>query len=146
MDSWPAWVRWLLVLPASFLVLALCMLVQGFAVLALGAGRLDLIVPVRVGISFIVAVLFILSGSATAPRAKSVVALLLAALPLWLAYQDYSARAMGLRTIGPYEQTANEVFSFLLDSAIALVVGVVVAWGLVLRGYFRRRQAGLPSR
>ena len=110
------------------------------------SGHLDAIVPIRVSISFVVAVLPICSGAAAAPRFKLTVALILAAVPLSLAYQDYANREMGLRLIGPYEQTANELFSFLLNSAIAFVVGVIVAWGLILWGYFRRRQAGLASR
>lgn len=146
MDSWPAWVRWVAVLPASLLAVALCALAEAviYTVLA-RAGKPDSLVPLTVVALFFCGALFVWTGAATAPRFKLGVAFVLAGVPLWLAYRDYAVRTAGLHAIGPYVWQAKDVFSYLLNAAIALILGVVVGLGLTMWGALRRR-TGLASR
>jgi hypothetical protein len=121
MDSWPARVRWVtsIVLPVASLVL--------FAVLALNSritwtspiAIVDLVGAAAIGCSF----LFVWSGTASAPRFKLLVAVLL----------GLGAFILGLDPAG--------------DQALVVIApGVMIAWGLVFWGYLRRRRAGLASR
>lgn len=146
MDSWPAWVRWVLVVPASLVGVAFCAVSYILAYLALYHGQKPQgLPPFSIAAPFFCSALFIWCGIAAAPRFKFAVALILSLAPLWLAYQDYATRAAGLHLVGPYVWQANDLFSYLLHAVIALIGGVVVAWGLALWGYLRRRQVRLSS-
>jgi hypothetical protein len=130
MDSWPAWVRWVLVLPVAAAGYGLkFLLATPLELYYMDMGdndpRLSIVNPLYFAIFVICSALFVWCGAATAPRFKLLVALVLA--PVALAFAGFH-------------------FATYPEGEIAMLVGVVVACGLIVWGYLRRRQAGLPSR
>ena len=131
MDSWPAWVRWLLVLVAA----------NGLPLFWLFVSRVF-----GDGWTSLIACLFLASAStiwcsvAIAPGSKLGVALGLGSIALIFAYSGYleDVRAANTPNMLNLDPTHN--------ISCALVGGVIVAWGLVVWGYLGRRQARLPSR
>jgi len=123
MDSWPAWVRWLasVLLPGAAVVIFVMLAVSFPPSWSTPIVFVDIFCAAANGCSF----LFVWGGAASAPRFKLIVALFLglAALALTLDLADFDAREL-----------------------ILVVPGVVLAWGIILWGYLRRRRAGLPSR
>jgi hypothetical protein len=108
MDSWPAWVRWLLVLPVSAII-------PGLYFVLLPAG-LSSNRALSVALTILAGACFVWCGIATAPRFKLLVALILGLAAVTLAHTAYPG------------------------FGLSLVVGVVVACGLTVSGYLRRRQ------
>ena len=148
MDSWAAWVRWILVVPIAggvgFVFAAIYNLIQNSIVSAL-------LVPLSIA-------LFVWCPAAAAPRLKMVVASVFGLAVLVLTYVQYQSLvreanipiratdAVGL-FLGAVHAAISHVFLDLYQRffAPAIVAGVIVAWGLVVWGYLRRRRAGLPS-
>ena len=144
MDPWAASVRWTLVLPVAGVVAAIYYLVQNFI-------NDVLLIPLGVG-------LFVWCPAATAPRLKMGVAAVFGLAVLVWTYVEY--QSLVREANNPIRATdAVGIFAGALHSALsrvfldlyqhffvpAIVAGVIVAWGLVVWGYLRRRRAALPS-
>ena len=124
MDSWPAWVRWLLVAPAIVLVSWFFWLISDVAANA----------PLwfYLVMATIYSAVLVWCAAATAPRFKLLLAL-----------------ALGLVLIAavlPLGPTVGLWSVHFWDWSGPYVAGVIIAWGLVAWARMRRRRAGLPSR
>jgi len=86
---------------------------------------------------------FVWCGAATAPRLKLVVASVFGFAVLVYLIVNYQN---ALEEAGSSEFMSG--FDLYIWRAVdPFIIGVVaIAWGLILWGYLRRRQAGLPSR
>lgn len=133
MDSWPAWVRWLSVFPATMVSVAFLFASNAIAdsvlpqaILAGGEPVALLTMNVWPVVLFSTSALFVWLGAATAPHFKLVSALVIAVAPIAFAYRGHT--------------------SMSVRSTEACIVGVMVAWILIAWGYLRRRQAGFLTR
>jgi hypothetical protein len=131
MDSWPAWVRWVLVLPATVAAWASIGLLASLAPAGLQP-ELKYRHPELLLMIFGVAIVW--CGAATAPRFKLGTALLLG-IALWI-FTSYLMLSL------EYVSASTHSWGWFWP----WFVGVLIAWGLILWGYLRRRQAGLASR
>ena len=146
MDSWPAWVRWLAVLPTIAIALGIVVGITVLLYLLMIAPHDRspyAILPLAKFADFFACALFIWCGVAAAPRSKLVVASILSLAPILLIYRDYATLAMNSRLLGSPGMDA--LYSSELRDMVASISGFVVAWGLIVWGDLRRRQAGLPS-
>jgi hypothetical protein len=134
MDSWPAWVRWVALLPAVILV----------SILKIVALALVSSPSIVVVIWLLTSTLFVWSGVAVAPRLKWVVALILALPLIYVAktFLDESARRAVVVPASAY----HDYVLVLVEWAVAILAGTVIAWGLIVWGYLRRRQVSMVSR
>src|SRR5271165_3305076 len=94
MDSWPAWVRWLLVLPvaAACYSLSFGLFIVMFNIVWHLHGSFNALFDVVVAIC---SAAFVWLSLATAPRFKLLVALVLALVPLAYARSEYAAYPVG---------------------------------------------------
>lgn len=118
MDSWPEWVRWLLILPVAALCFAL-----GYVSIIVWATALWNSGTVLLIWGVVFSAVLIWCTCCTAPSFKFVVAVLLA-IVLFLTLA---------------------VSKFPLFGMISVSVGLILAGGLIVWGYLRR-QAGSASR
>jgi len=123
MDSWPAWVRWLLVIAAANLL----PLVWLLAFRVFGDNWIFLLACLILGTAGA-----IWCSVSTAPNSKMGITLAVGVIVLIFAYSDYLKNVRA--SLDPTQGVP-----------LALVSGVLVAWGFILWGYFRRRRA-LSSR
>ena len=146
MDSWPEWVRWLVV-PTTIAVVPFGLEILANRVLDHGSAFLTVSILVASAV-------FMCFGIASAPRFKPGAALLVGICFLSYAYYNYVADAAysfgsafgsaiaSWLTHRPFIPPPDSVYHSIW---MGLLGGVPVAWGLTGWGYFRRRRAGLPS-
>jgi hypothetical protein len=129
MGSWPAWIRWLVVLPIAFAVASVFWIL---ADLFSNAAFFELAV---LPVSF----LFVWCGVATAPRFKLTVAFILALVSLRLASHVFFDLT-GSHWFFPFGRGVWLFTFWIMPESWPYLLGLVIALGLaVWRGVRRRR-------
>ena len=138
MDLWPAWVRW----SALFAVYIL--------LFGLNRVAIDVTSNRTIGLGlvwFLWSILAVWCGVSIAPRYKMPVAFVFALFPLYMAkyyFADYELTKHDFMLLTQDERV--QAMAETMTWGLACLTGVIVALGLILWGYLRRRQAGLSSR
>jgi len=127
MDSWPQWVRWLCVLPAAFAGVVVAE-IAAFVIALFSSEDTGGPGQMRMFWELAMSAIFIFSGTSAAPKYKEGVGVLLSAVPIGLAVWLWQSSA----TLPPERADAGHYM------AIALCIGVVAAWGIMLYGILKR--------
>jgi hypothetical protein len=134
MDSWPAWVRWLLVLPVACVAWL-------FGILAAVCVDHHFLIPAAISILLLSAG-FVWGAVATAPRFKLVVA---AVLGLGVLGFDCIVYLEGIREANGGGFLSNFLIDIWRGTVVFIVGGVIIAWGFTLWGHLRRRRTASRS-